>query len=301
MGRLKTVFLATRPWSFPMTILVGLTAGLTGCIQGLRMNWGLLGVGLVGSVFLHMMANVLNDYYDTRRGLDRRGVGTVEYRPHPILHGILSPRETALMGFASGLTGLILALLVLAMNRPLAIVLGVLGFTLAYSYTGPPLSLKYRALGELDVYLAWGVVIPLGNYYLATGNLGLEPLLSVLPLALLVTAVLLANNLRDIEADRAGGIETLATRLGFSRGRVLFKLLIGASYVSPVLFLPVDWRLLAALAPSYATLPMAVKVAGMMDSGRAPPDADPRVAMLLQRYSILYLAGIIAVCLYIHA
>jgi 1,4-dihydroxy-2-naphthoate octaprenyltransferase len=156
MSKAKMVFLATRPWSFPMTILIGLIAGLAGCFKGYCINWILLTIGLIGSVLLHAMVNVLNDYYDTKRGLDKRGVGTVEYRPHPILHEILSPRETLLLGLVSGLVGLALAATVWYLGRPFAIPLGLIGFLLAYMYTGPPFPLKYNALGEVGVYLAWG-------------------------------------------------------------------------------------------------------------------------------------------------
>ncbi|MEB3756198.1 MAG: prenyltransferase [Desulfurococcales archaeon] len=297
MSKVKMVFLATRPWSFPMTILVGLIAGLSGCYTGYCINWLLLTIGLIGSVLLHAMVNVLNDYYDTKRGLDRRGVGTVEYRPHPILHQILSPKETLFLGLISGIIGLTLAALVWYLGRPLAIPLGLIGFILAYIYTGPPLPLKYNALGEVGVYLAWGVVIPLGNYYLATGKIDWTPVVTVLPMAILVVDVLLANNLRDVEADKEGGIKTLATVLGFENGRRLFKVLIILAYIIPLFYLVVKYSLFIAALPIYLTLKEGWNLSKMMDGGKAPPDADPRVAGVLQKYAILYLIGIIVVCI----
>ncbi|MCE4607198.1 MAG: prenyltransferase [Desulfurococcales archaeon] len=297
MGKVKMVFLATRPWSFPMTVLIGLIAGLAGCYNGYSIDWILLTIGLIGSVLLHAMVNVLNDYYDTKRGLDRRGVGTVEYRPHPILHQILSPGETLVLGIISGIAGLILAALVWYLGRPLAIPLGLIGFILAYIYTGPPFPLKYNALGEIGVYLAWGIVIPIGNYYLATGGIDLTPVIIALPMAILVVNVLLANNLRDIEADKAGGIKTLATVLGFGSGRKLFKVLIILAYIIPIFYLPVKYTLFLATLPVYLTLKGGLNLSKMMDEGKAPPDADPRVAGVLQKYAILYLAGIIIVCI----
>jgi len=300
MGKVKMVFLATRPWSFPMTILVGLIAGLTGCYKGYSIDWILLTIGLIGSVLLHAMVNVLNDYYDTKRGLDRRGVGTVEYRPHPILHQILSPGETLVLGLISGIVGLTLAALVWYLGRPLAIPLGLIGFILAYIYTGPPFPLKYNALGEIGVYFAWGVVIPIGNYYLATGKIDLMPVITVLPMAILVVNVLLANNLRDIEADKEGGIKTLATVVGFESGRKLFKTLIVLAYVIPIFYLPIKYTLFIAALPLYLTLKDGLNLSKMMDNGKAPPDADPRVAGVLQKYAILYLIGIIIVCIASH-
>ncbi|MCE4614074.1 MAG: prenyltransferase [Desulfurococcales archaeon] len=297
MGKAKMVFLATRPWSFPMTILVGLIAGLAGCYNGYPIDWMLLTIGLIGSVLLHAMVNVLNDYYDTKKGLDRRGVGTVEYRPHPILHQILSPRETLLLGLISGIVGLILAALVWYTSRPLAIPLGLIGFILAYIYTGPPFPLKYHALGEIGVYLAWGVVIPMGNYYLATGKIDWMPIIIVMPMAILVVNVLLANNLRDVGVDKEGGIRTLATVLGFNEGRKLFKALIILTYTIPLLYLPIKYALFISALPIYLTIRQGRDLFRMMDTGKAPPDADPRVAGVLQNYAILYLVGIIVVCI----
>ena len=294
MGRARTLFLVTRPWSFTFTVMVVLIASILPLVLGEGVSWVLVALALVGSVLLHAMVNVLNDYFDYSLGLDRPGVGTVEYRPHPIVHGILSPQATLAYGLSVGLAGLALAGVAVALGRPLALVLGGLGALLAYAYSGRPFYMKYRGLGEVGVYLAWGVLIPLGSYYLATGKLSIAPILALLPLAIGIVGVLMANNVRDLEGDREAGIKTLQVRLGPEASRRLFKATIYAVYAAG--FAVAALKHVLAIAPllGLLTLPQARRVASMFDQGRAPPDADPRVAALLQNYSLLYLAGIAA-------
>ncbi|MCE4626001.1 MAG: prenyltransferase [Desulfurococcales archaeon] len=293
MGKAKMVFLATRPWSFPFTVMVVLIASLLPLLEGLKVSWLMVVVAAAGSVLLHAMVNLLNDYFDYKRGIDRPGAGTVEYRPHPIVHNIMTPQATFGFALSLGLIGLLLAGLAALTTRPLAIVLGLIGFVVAFLYTGPPLPLKYNALGEVGVYIAWGTLIPLGAYYMACGELGILPVIALLPLSLMIVAVLAANNIRDIEVDKASGIRTLEVVLGFDRSRKLFKALIYAAYASAFTAAVFNRFLLIPAALPLITLPDADKVARMFDQGEAPPDADPRVAGVLQKYATLYLIGLI--------
>jgi 1,4-dihydroxy-2-naphthoate octaprenyltransferase len=294
VGRAKTLFLVTRPWSFTFTVMVVLIASIVPLVLGEGVSWALVGLALVGSVLLHAMVNVLNDYFDYSLGLDRPGVGTVEYRPHPIVHGILTPQATLAYGLSVGLAGLALAGVAVALGRPLALLLGGLGALLAYAYSGRPFYMKYRGLGEVGVYLAWGVLIPLGSYYLATGKLSAAPILALLPLAVGIVGVLMANNVRDLESDREAGVKTLQVRLGPEASRRLFKATVYAVYATGFAAAAVNPLLAIPPALGLLTLPQARRVASMFDHGQAPPDADPRVAALLQKYSILYLIGLAA-------
>ena len=292
MGRLRTLLLVARPWSFTFTVLVILLSSILPLARGLRVDWGLVVVAVSGSVLLHAMVNLLNDYYDYSMRIDRPGVGTVEYRPHPIVHGILTPRSTLLYGLAAGAAGLGLAAYA-SLSRPYAIVLGGLGFLLAYAYSGSPFGLKYKGLGELGVFIAWGILIPVGSYYLASGSLSLFPVAAALPVALGIVAVLMANNIRDVEADRSAGVRTVETVLGFDGSRRLFKAILGLSYASG-LAVGLVWRvLLPGALLGLLTLPEGLRTAAMFDSGRAPPDADPRVAGLVQKYALLYILGLL--------
>jgi 1,4-dihydroxy-2-naphthoate octaprenyltransferase len=287
--RVGELLVVTRPWSFPMTILLSLVVVLHAAAAGYHVDPWLTLVAIVGSVFLHAAANVLNDYFDYRYGVDRPGAGTTVYRPHPIVAGILSPTATLAYGFAWGLAGLALSAAVWP-ARPLAPLLGIVGLIVAYAYTGPPFKAKYRGLGELLVYIAWGIIIPLGVFYMATGTLTLPlPLAASLPLALLIVGVLVANNLRDIEADRAAGFTTLATVLGRERTQKLFKALVAAAYTAQVGLAAVagnPWLLLPLLS-----IPAAVKVVKALSGREVPANADPLAAQLAFNFALLAIAG----------
>jgi 1,4-dihydroxy-2-naphthoate octaprenyltransferase len=287
--RVGELLVVTRPWSFPMTILLSLVVVLHAAVTGYHVDSWLTLVAIVGSVFLHAAANVLNDYFDYRYGVDRPGVGTTVYRPHPIVTGILSPTATLAYGFAWGLAGLALAAAVWP-ARPLAPLLGIVGLIVAYAYTGPPFKAKYRGLGELLVYIAWGIIIPVGVFYMATGTLlVLAPLAVSLPIALLIVDVLVANNLRDIEADKAAGFTTIATMLGRERTQRLFKALVAAAYAAQ-LGLAVATRNLWLLLP-LLSLPTAVKVVRALSGREVPPNADPLAAQLALNFALLAIVG----------
>lgn len=289
VANLKLWLLATRPWSFPMTVVVVLASISYGVWLGVAVDPLLAVLAVVGGVLLHMMVNLLNDYFDTLYGVDRPGAGTVEYRPHPLVHGFMTRGQVLGLGFGAGVVGLLLAAYLAAAGRPLAIPLALLGFLLAYAYTGPPFRMKYVGLGEAGVYLAWGVLIPIGAYYVAAGIL--EPLVLAFaaPLGLLIVAVLMANNIRDIDVDREAGVRTLPVAIGYEASVRIYKALIIAAYVIPAAMVAARLAPVAVLAV-LVTLPRALGLTRMF-SGGAPPDADPRTASVVLLYGLIYTAA----------
>nr|MEB3851477.1 UbiA family prenyltransferase [Desulfurococcales archaeon] len=134
---------ATRPWSFPMTLLVSLTVIAYAASTGRSVDPLLSLAALAGGVLLHAAANLFNDYFDYRYGVDRPGVGTAIYRAHPILSGTLTPPSLLAYTLSLAAAGLALAAAA-APQRPAALPLALLGLAAAYSYTGPPARAKYR-------------------------------------------------------------------------------------------------------------------------------------------------------------
>ena len=290
---LREVFLATRPWSFPLTIIAvgfGIAYGYwsTGYI-----NVPLSIIAIAGSILLHALVNVTNDYFDYSRGVDKPGAGTTMYRPHPIVHGILSPKATLSLGLSLGSLGLATAFILALQDRILAPIMGALGFILAYGYTGPPFNLKYRALGELAVFVAWGPLMSIGGYYIATGSTAfLEPALASIPVGSLVTSVLLANNLRDIKYDKEAGIRTLAIILGRNWGLKLYAVLtIIVPSASLAVLAIVGVVPLISLISLVSIYPLA-KLYNVMRK-EIPIDADPRTAQATLLFGALYIMSIV--------
>jgi 1,4-dihydroxy-2-naphthoate octaprenyltransferase len=191
-----------------------LVGGSAAIHDGEARPWALV-VALVGVSLLLIGVNLANDYFDYRSGADPPlGVG-----PRPLQQGFLAPR-TFLIGSigAIGLAGVLgLALII---SSPIeALLIGCAGALLGFFYTAPPLRLGYRGLGEVVVFLGLGPGACLGTYLVTAGRMGWTPVLASLPIGFTVTALLHANNLRDLDEDARSGKRTLAVRLGF-RGAV---------------------------------------------------------------------------------
>jgi len=288
MSRLKMWFLATRPWSFIMT-LVSITGATAYTYARFHVFDPLYYIAvLVGVTLLHAAANVLNDYYDTVRGVDVPGAPTTLYRPHPILTGFATPQQVRNFGLALLTGGLAIAVALAAVRTLVVVLLALAGVVLLFTYSGPP-GLKYRALGELGVFLSWGVFMWLGTFYVMTGTLALDPIMAGTPLGLIVAAVLTANNLRDIEFDRSRGAITLAALLGRERGLSLYAAEIYGAYAATALLV------LLRVLPLYSllgllTLPQAASIIRRFRSS-IPENADPLTAQLAQNFGILYTLG----------
>lgn len=219
---------ATRPFSFTATIIpVAVGAVLAPPTVGPFARLALFLITLIGSLGVHAGANMINDYYDHRNGLDdAASLGPAK----AIQQGLLSERQVLFGGLAAFALGAILGLILVALRGPAILVLGLVCLPLAFFYTGWPLKLAYHGLGEILVAIFMGPVMILGSYYVQAREFALTPALVSLPVACLVAAIMHANNLRDIEPDRARGKVTVANLLGPARAAWEYYLLVLGAY-----------------------------------------------------------------------
>ena len=284
------LMMIVRAWSLPMTIV---SVSFAASYAFFRLGWlDLVAYALVviGTILLHSSVNVLNDYYDTAFGVDRNGAPTTKYRLHPIIHGLTSGDKLLAGGLASLAGGLAIAAYLVILGGPIVLALGAAGAFLAYAYTGPPFRLKYRALGEVAVFLAWGPLMALGTYIvLAHGLLDFGVMYASVPIGLLVAAVLLANNLRDVDFDRSVGVKTLATSFGVGRGMGIYAGLLFVAYIVHVTAVVIGLLPMTSLI-ALATLPKAARLVRTF-SRRIPEASDPMTAQLVLLYGVLYAAG----------
>lgn len=218
-------------------------------------------IALLGGIFVHLGANVVNDYFDFKSGTDRLNKEFV--RPftggsRAIPCGLLTPREVfsgaVLLFTLAGLVGLYFTLVV----GPLILVLGVVGLFSAFFYTGYPFNLARKGIGEFAVGLNFGLLMTLGAFYVQTGNFAVEPLVAAIPVALLITAILYINAFQDFNADKAAGKNTWVVRLGRQKASVVYAFLMFGSYVAVLL------GVLLSIIPTFTlfawvTLPLAFK------------------------------------------
>jgi len=292
---LRAWLVAVRPFSFPASVLpfiVGTVSAFWN-IRCFEFRYALL--GLVGVVLLHAGTNVLNDVMDWRLGVDRT--------PNPssgaIVRGWISPSEalrTARLLIGAALCiGLILAVWV----GPAVLVPAALGLASGIAYNVPPLRWKRTPAGDVLVVITFGVLIPLGAWVLQTGSLAFAPVLAGLPPALLILAILHANNLRDRTADAARGYRTLAVALGPRRGVDFYVALVASGCLACIIPVAKGVMPAGALAGWLAVIP-AARVLWTLRSGAAettipkvPPDLDVRTAQLCLVLGALYAGGAI--------
>jgi len=246
---------------------------------------------LIGLIIVHGATNVLNDYYDTKHGVDTADAPTAQYRRHPLISGDISPRALKRYALILYLAAILLALL-LTYHRGLP-VLGfvLLGLLVSIFYTADPVSYKHLALGEVAAFLMWGPVMMGASFYVLAGSWtgAKQVLLLSIPQGLWVGLVLFANNLKDISFDGGKGISTLGTRFGRAKSRGIFVaalLVIYIATVAEVLWgvLPL-WSLLTLLS-----MPLALSLALRLTRGdEVPADADPRTAQVGMVFGLLLL------------
>lgn len=227
---IKKYVIATRPWSFTMSLISVSVGTLLAAREG-PVAWSWYALTASGITLFHAAANVINDYFDTRYQVDQPDSPTAKYRPQPILSGMLTPHQ--LLGEA-----IVLFALTFVIGMTMAVFvswhilwIGVIGFLTSLFYTAAPIKFKYRAFGELAVFMIWGPLMIEGAYAVQRQALSPKALIISIPFGILVALVLFANNMRDIDHDSRQKVKTLGIILGKRRSYHLFTGLIVLAYV----------------------------------------------------------------------
>jgi 1,4-dihydroxy-2-naphthoate octaprenyltransferase len=262
----------TRAAVLPMTLTAGLIAGLLAVGEkGFRP--GLLVLSIIGIVLAHMSNNLMNDLADANVGSDTADYPRALYAPHPILSGMITRRRLATSALVVNLLDLAIMIVLFAARGWPIVVFAVAGFVLSFAYTAPPLRLKKRGLGELDVLLVWGPLMVGGTYYAAVGRLPWQIVLASIPYALLCTTVLMGKHIDKAPWDEPQGIKTLPLLLGEGASRSVTQAMMISFYVIVIVSVAVGalpWPALIVLA----ALPALRKVTQAF--GRPRPEEPPR-------------------------
>jgi 1,4-dihydroxy-2-naphthoate octaprenyltransferase len=247
---------------------------------------------LIGSVFIQIGTNLSNDYSDARRGADTED----RLGPVRVTAGGLMPPRTVLVGtyVAFGVAVAAGAYLVAIAGWELLVV-GAASILAGVLYTGGPRPYGYEGLGELFVFLFFGVVAVSGSYFVQTEELTWEAFALSVPVGLLAAAILVANNVRDADTDRRAGKRTLAVRLGRERARRLFAVCVYVAFVVPPAILVAGglsaWVLLALLAAPLA--PPLVRTVANRSDGPSLNRALADTGRLLAAFSLLLSVGVL--------
>lgn len=285
-------FMATRPFSFTASVVPVLIGTLLAASDG-EFNLGTLTLVIVASVLVQAGSNLVNDYYDFVKGADKpAALGRGGF----IQRGIIPPQGILVFGLILFAVATALGLLIVYLVGWPVLLFALPSLAAAYFYTGGPRPLGYVALGEATVFLFMGPVILVGSYYVQTSNLSWPAFLISLPVGLLVTAILQANNIRDIADDTEAGKRTLATYIGRRwANREYIALLFGAYAV--VLLIAAGGIVPAGVLVVFLTLPRAIELARIilqLDEARALNAALRQTAGLHLQFGLLIAAVLFA-------
>ncbi len=289
-GRLRAWLLAARPQTLPAAV-APVVVGSAAAFAAGGFRWLPFLAALVGALLIQIGTNLANDYFDFRKGADTaERLGPVRVTQA----GLLTP-ETVRTGMivTFGAAALIGVYLIAVGGWPI-LVIGVLSIAAGVLYTGGPWPLGYHGLGDLFTFIFFGIVAVTATAYLHVGAVPLLAWAASIPVAMLVTAIIVVNNLRDIATDRAAGKRTLAVIIGARAARTEYALLVIGAFLAPLLLwlsgLTGPWVMLAWLSAPLAIAPMRTMLTG---EGRTLNPALKGTARLHLAFGLLLALGMI--------
>lgn len=247
---------------------------------------------LVGALLIQIGANLSNDYLDYVKGVDvaeRTGPRRVAQS------GLIAlPRLRLGIAVTFALAAMVGLYLIFAGGWPVLII-GLASLLSALAYTGGPWPVGYHGLGDLFVFLFFGLAAVCGTYYVQALSISPVAVAAALPVGALTVAILVINNLRDIETDRKTGKRTLAVILGAEATRLEYVLLLVLAYGTPLLFWLAGWSSPWVLLP-WVSLPLAVHLVRnvyQIPGGPALNKMLAGTANLDLLFCILFAAGLV--------
>lgn len=287
-GALQVWLMAIRPRTLPAAVAPVVVGTAMAAAHGVAVV-GPAAAALVGALLIQIATNLANDYFDHAKGTD------TEERLGPIRvtqAGLLAPGTVLRATWLTlGLATLVGAYLVWVGGLPI-LVIGLLALICAVAYTGGPFPLAYHGLGDLFVFFFFGPVAVAGTYWVQAGVYRPELLTAGAGVGVLVTAILVVNNLRDREGDAAAGKRTSAVRLGVMGTRIQYLGLLAVAAAIPVVGVVVHewsgWTLLALLGFRFALGPVE-KVMSFSD----PRELNPALGETAR--TVTWYAGLLAV------
>jgi len=248
-----------------------------------KFNLGLVLLALLVALFLQIGVNYANDYSDGIRGTDANRVGPKRLTGG----GLAEPKKVRNAAFICfGLAGVVGLLITVLTGQYWFIAVGLVCIIAAWFYTGGKKPYGYLGLGELVVFIFFGLVAVIGTDYIQTGGFNFVALIAGCISGCFATAVLLINNIRDIQTDKASGKKTLASRIGSKPALFLFDLLI----LVPFVLVAIIWALAPAVFIVNVLLILAIIILIIANTAKSPKEQI--LALALTSYlSLLFAFG----------
>ncbi len=295
---LKDWLFAIRPWSFPASLIPVLATGMyvlaKSKMLAIDFNWLNFFLAIPMMILFQASGNLISDYFDHKHKVDLPGsLNGVRH----IQSGKFSPKEILIFGYSLLLVALLIGIIILNNSSWSYLWLGVLALALVILYP----ALKYKALGEVDIFLGYALLPSMGMSLVCTSYLFKEVCLICIPFGLLTVAILHANNTRDIQNDKRAKIKTFAIEIGFKSSVYLYIAQILAAYLLVVVF--VALKILSPFAfLTFLTIPLAYMNIKQMYNNTSGSDLaiaslDQTTAKMQLAFGVLYTIGFILSCI----
>ncbi len=258
-NNLKNWIIASRPKTL-LAAFVPVFVGSALAIQQGKFTFIVSFVALLCSVLIQVGTNFTNDLHDYLKGADnekRKGPQRV------LLSGLISPQQMKIAIVITFGAAFLLGLFLVHVGGIIILIIGICSILAGLAYTAGPFPLAYNGLGDVFVFIFFGLIGTVGTYYLHLQEISTVTFIAAIPVGALITNILVVNNYRDIKEDREAGKNTLAVIAGRRFSRYQFLILLAASFLIPfILFVYYDFNSWIFLP--YVTLPAAVIIVKML-------------------------------------
>jgi len=281
-ARLRTLPAAVAP------VLVGTAlADHSGAFDGWAFAFALL-----GALFIQVGTNLSNDYSDARRGAD------TEDRLGPVrvtAGGLVPPRQVLIATYVSFGLAVLCGVYLVVVAGPVLLAIGAASIVAGVLYTGGPRPYGYEGLGEVFVFLFFGIVAVSGSYYVQIQRLPWQVFALAVPVGLLASAILVVNNVRDVDTDRRAGKRTLAVRLGRDGARSLYAAMLAGAFLA---LIGVGLGLCFWVMLPWAAVPLAARLVRTVQTRTDGPSLNGALAAtgVLQLVFCLLLSAGVLLC-----
>ena len=283
-SRLSIWWQAVRAFSFTASIMPVTVGAAVVYAEGLPAIWWLFPFIALSSVLLHAATNLVNDYFDFKKGLDREDTKGGS-RALPL--GLLTPEEVIKGAYVLFLAAALFGVVIIWVRGWPILLLGLIGLVGGYFYSGGPMGYKYVALGDLCVFVLMGPLMVVGSHFALSGTWSLTAFYFSLPIGCLVASILCANNYRDRRDDGITGSKTMANLLPPKLARLEYYGLVLGAYLLVGLFYILGFGKVFSLTV-YLTLPIALN--NIMVLVRDPSGQSENVSTLDVNSAQLHLA-----------
>lgn len=267
--RTKVWLTAVRPFAYTASALAVVLGLAVSFYSGYAIQWGPFAATMLGVLCFHTAANLLNDCFDHRRGLDTQ----VFPMSGAVVRGWLTEKQVFVAAICLLVVGVACGLFLTWYAGWVVLVLGAVGAFFSIGYTTPRLCFKYAGMGDFAIFVSFGILVVFGTFWVQAREFSWLPVLWSVPPALHTTAILHANNWRDLESDPNKGCRTFATVLGSRGSEIYYNVLVFGPFLLILVYLLLDLfpgfaaRTPPAALAGFIALPLAIKFAGVRRRG----------------------------------